>query len=59
MLVSELEAAGSGPNVLLAEVLQKIAPILEKIDQEIDRAYARRLDNFRQPDKASEQEIPD
>jgi hypothetical protein len=47
MLVRELEAAGSGPNVLVAEVLQKIAPILEKLDQETDRAYARRLDNVR------------
>jgi hypothetical protein len=47
LLVRELEAAGSGPNVLLAEVLQKFAPFLEKIDREIDHAYARRRDNVR------------
>jgi hypothetical protein len=47
LLVRELEAAGTGPNVLLAEVLEKIAPMLERIEQEIDRAYARRLDNVR------------
>jgi hypothetical protein len=46
-LIRELVAAGSGPNVVLAEVLQHVAPILDDIDLEIERAYARRLDYCR------------
>jgi hypothetical protein len=47
LLVRELVAAGSGPSVVLAEALQEVAPILDLIDQEIDGAYARRLDHVR------------
>ncbi len=41
LLVQELIAAGSGPNVVLVEALQEVEPILDLIDQETDAAYAR------------------
>jgi hypothetical protein len=46
-LIRELEAAGVSPNLVLAEVLHEIAATLNNFDWEIDRAFARRLDNVR------------
>ena len=45
--IQELVAAGSGPNVLLAEALHEVETVLDDIDQEIERAYARRHDHCR------------
>ena len=46
-LARELVAAGSGPNVVLAEALEEVASKLAESDEEINGAFMRRRQHVR------------